>query len=726
MFARVLVVGDERLAEASLAWRVGRALERVGHAVCLVSGEAALARRIAAYGRGFRPTVCLVEKSCSSLAWAAVEALGVPLIEMGGNSGGAAHGTVCVQDPTYRAAGISLPIVDRSHDVALVQGIAQGRQDAVEALCSCGVDVVTFDPSWGRGWCDPALGVGAYTLRTTKLVVLFAGADAPSLAEASLRASEGAMLLVEDALAAQWGADAPTCLMTFSSEGLVDIVRHFLDDEDARRAVLVRQEAWLDGLPTLDDALDDALEHVHATSGDVLVLAHAARNVVVYGWFGEENFGDDLLLQVVADRVFARYPEAVIHVMAGNPDRVRDEYGFDAVRAGDYHLMRRMLVGADALVFCGGLVFDDPLQETAGDIETFMEPFINPTCQAGACLMAWLCGVPQLYLGAGIGPAAKPATRNSLRYIGLSGARLLLRDEDSARLALDAGVCPEQVEVYTDLVLSARGTVLEHAAPSLPAGLVDGGYVMVALRTWPLNPIGFERTLASELDRIVRETGLVVAFVPFDADDVHIHRVVASYMESGKVVEIAERPDVATMFAIVEHSATCVAMRLHCSILHHVLGKPAVGIDYNEKVGSHFREMGREDRLIPLDGIDGHLAAMVSETLSHPSEERCSVEAGLDRLVPRAEAVFKELFDTIDAHVKPPAEQEVYQPRGISLQAQELGRALERERRLSERVSELEGELAQARARVDDLERSTSYRLGHALVKVPHALFKRD
>ena len=56
----------------------------------------------------------------------------------------------------------------------------------------------------------------------------------------------------------------------------------------------------------------------------------------------------------------------------------------------------------------------------------------------------------------------------------------------------------------------------------------------------------------------------------------------------------------------------------------------------------------------------------------------------------------------------------------------EWAATLARERELAARADALEAELAAARQRIRDLEESTSYRLGNALVKVPRALLRRD
>lgn len=708
MFARVMVVGEARLAEASAEFRIIAALRHMGHAVRLC--HATDLDVIASCARGFQPTLCLILADGVPCSHDIAEKINAVVAEVGENGALSA-----MRDSRYADAITSDCFAGRTYQVAFCQELDAERIGLLSQLKG---DGVRFAP-------NPDSASFPYIFRNAEIAVLFDGEDAPSPFDIALRASEGCVVLVERSLLDRYAdGSLERSVLSFERQELASLITGMLGNGASMRAALAAQRSWIKSLPVIEDVLAGVLSRADGDAGNALSVDCPAKNIVVYGWLGMENFGDDLLLQVVADRVRERFPESVIQVIAGNAQRVEELCGFEAVVAGDYAGMRRLISQADALIFCGGLIFDDPMSTTAGEIELFMEPFINPACQAAACLMAWQHGVPAFYLGAGLGPVAKPATREALRYIGLAGARLLLRDQDSVDLALKSGVPSAQVGAYADLVLSAHDTVVERASDELPDGLLPDRYITVALRDWPLNPAGFEEALAAELDRISEQTGLAVAFVPFDPDDVHIHHRVAERMQAKTVVEIASRLAMPEMLSVVKHSAMAVAMRLHCSILHHVLGKPAIGLDYNEKVGSHFREMGRGAYLIPLDSVAGSLSTAALRASADPEVTRSQIEEGLASLTLKVEEAFQELFSAIDGHVPAPRETEVFYPRARSQVAVDLEASRAREQALSARVTQLQGELDAARARISDLEQSTSYRLGHALVKVPHALFR--
>ena len=47
---------------------------------------------------------------------------------------------------------------------------------------------------------------------------------------------------------------------------------------------------------------------------------------------------------------------------------------------------------------------------------------------------------------------------------------------------------------------------------------------------------------------------------------------------------IGQRPTVETILGYISRSSAMLSMRLHCSLLHMVLGRPAVGLNYNDKI----------------------------------------------------------------------------------------------------------------------------------------------
>lgn len=744
MYARVLFVGLEANGEASVLTRLRSALDQGGHATAILhpaDGGLVPHESARSFVRSFRPSLVLWD--LDSAPWNPNAAFADILRESGTNfacfsmsgreegAAGPEHRAIVrpFRDDRYLAALTSSPSEDgRCGNVLLPQASSPARAEFARTLTGRGARVKSWHPSWGDAYADPALSAGAFTARHCSVCTLFDGPDAPTVHEAVLRMHERCALVVEDSLAARWAAAGHAALAAAVSKAPANhLAKTCLDlafHEATRAQAIERQAAFLHSLPQAGEVVESLLDEIEKASGlSVRTQEKATKKIVLYGWFGEENFGDDLLLSVAAEHFQTRFPEAVILVIGGDAQRVRSSFGFEAASPDQRYLTRSFLKGACLIAFFGGLIFDDPTELTAGDIETFMNPWIDPAGQAAVCLTAWLYGVPQVYLCAGMGPLAKPAAQHAVRFVGLSGARFLLRDENSAKLAREAGVDPASIRVVTDLVMAAGGLIAKNERVPLPEAMPSEPYLTVSLRKWPLNPPDFERNIARALDQAVDETGLSVAFVPFDTEDVEIHETVFSLMKrKDRAVSLSGRPEPSQILSIVAHSQMAFAMRLHCSILHHVAGKPAIGLDYNDKIAAHFHSMRQDSALLPLTSDADRMARTVLDIAARRKNVSEDVIARTRELSDLANSAMNEAFQMVENHRPQPGEPLVFHPRGISKQEADINELHRQIDRLREENRELERAKNKAAKRAEALESSHSYRLGHALMRIPYRI----
>ncbi len=770
-YARVLLVGRALQGDADVLERLRAALQSRGHAVTLMGEADPEGAKAAAFVRTFRPTLVLwdaragapspgtlavlrAENALSVLVGSeGTDSLGldgaVPAFVRAGLQGADGEGgsqgpfplrLPAAPDVAYRAASTSDPDVVRA-GIVCTQARTPERErvlDGAGVLSGAFGPFSAFHPSWGGRAQDASCSALAYSARHASLAVLFDGPDAPSPLEAALRLSEGAVVVVEDSLADRWddrgladavarfsGADGLRALLSSASDGRTAQARRpegCVDGDGEDGSLACRQEAFLDARGPLEDALEGFLDECQSLSrkiGRIEVRPQRvpAKEILLYGWFGMRNFGDDLLLMTAVRRISRHWPESFAIAVGGNAEEVRAAFGLEAYTPDLRYEVRSALRRCSGVAFFGGLMFDDPMQETAGDIEMFMDPWIEPSGQAAMCLEAWMSGVPAVYLGAGAGPLSKPAARNSVRTIGLSGARFVLRDEHSAQLVRGCGVPEGQVCVKTDLVLGGESLFDGKGSARLPEGLSDDGYLVVSLRDWPLVPEGFEREVAACLDEACARFGLRAAFVPFDAADVAIHRRTAERMRAREAaVVLSERPSEDGILRLVSGSRAAVAMRLHCSILHHVLGKPALGLDYNDKIGAHFRSVGQEGMLLPLSADGALMAQALSKALSDYAGSCAAVKKGASDGVRLADEAFGEFFEAVEDSDGPVQEPLCFHPRGRSLARCELECA-QRGLAAAQAEAAAQRERAErAERELEEIRTSRSFRLGSAIV----------
>lgn len=632
----------------------------------------------------------------------------------------AAQDCVCVMQP--QSAGRVRQIDDLLQEIRLggLVALAEGWQDDLG--------------------CDRTGSSLSYWCRRAKYSVVFrpeVGEALPAAANMALRIQEGSLLLVEE------GVNLPQWLeavaISFASGELIDVVRSLEQDPLRYTAAHEAQQGALDDLPRADQMLESLFSYADSIAGGpVRSLGRPAVRVVLYGWFGAQNFGDDLLLELVHARVRERYPSAEVLVIGANPHQIRVQHGLEATEPHQKHRICEWLDDAVALIYCGGLMFDDPLGQTAGEAELAFDPWIDPAGQAAICSLARMYDVPTYFLGIGGGPMNTPAMQRYAKLMSAVGAHFLTRDQNTSDLLLAAGADPNQVGSYADLSFGAKRYVDRHVtfldSEEAWRWLQAQGrpYLVISLRSCHRNPPDLASRVAQALDGVCERRDMSVLYLPLDTDDVGIQRQAFDLMEhKERAYLIGQRPTVEMILSYISRSSATLSMRLHCSLLHMVLGRPAVGLNYNDKIEAQFTAIGQEGCLLSLDASAMDMSALLIDALGASesfADEVADVMAQQRALV---DAEFCELFAAIDKVVTKRSNSTITRPktycypRSVSLTEQELGCARSEVQRLQAQIASLERERDAAVCEVAAVRGSTSYRLGNIMIRPISALKRR-
>ncbi len=679
-YARVLFVAAAPDGAASYTYRLQEVFRAQRHALCVIDpheGESVSELVQVAFGQ-FDPSLVLWDEKTVPLDEGACEFLSEKDVlfavlrhPVGAEAQGRCDALITVgakprmgesdllltaaPDRSYQQAVLADASVKR-HGVVLPQPEGKERYDA-SVGGTCDLPLIDFRV-FGR---DPA-----FQARLASICVYFHGtntdaSESVGIEEICLRMAEGLIVCLEDSLAAELreqsftdvNADAMVTgsLATFSRATLSNLLADLTSSGEGSVATLMREreQKLLSSLVPLDEDVPVLLENLHRLAAErgkraVLCCEQPAVRPVLYGWYGADNFGDDLLMTFLASRFRRRFKNAEVKVIGARPEAIRRQFGFEAPDLHSKAEVHRALKGASVMTLSGGLLFDYPMATTAGDLEFLYDPWSNPACQAATSLLARVLDTPTVGIGLGVGPLENPAPQHMARLLGLSGALLMTRDEQSSQLLLKAGVPPTQVETFADLAFGAADFISTSAARSHYI-LPEQPYFVVALRDFYLNPADFENRIAHAVDGIVVQTGLTAVFLPFDKTDVAIHeRVRARMAQREKSIAIGERLPMDDLFAVMKGSSLGFAMRLHCSIIHHVLGKPAVGLNYNDKVQSHFENLGLAECLGELDESADTYVARAAACYENREELAQRIRPLCERNAQLVEEALEKLF----------------------------------------------------------------------------------
>jgi polysaccharide pyruvyl transferase WcaK-like protein len=253
-------------------------------------------------------------------------------------------------------------------------------------------------------------------------------------------------------------------------------------------------------------------------------------------------------------------------------------------------------------------------------------------------------GVPTVFLGHTLGPFPPgPARRLVRRVLSRSGA-VILREDESRRLALQLGVPEEVVHTAPDIAFAVepRNTSLVDEI-LVRNGLRNRSFAVFAVRRHPYGGERMSRRLVITLGRAARrlmDEGVVshVMVVAHTVgptaveDDRDISHELAEVI--GRAVPVVERdltpPELAALYG---HARVVVSVRLHGALLALAAGTPAFAISYfTAKTDGVMAGLGMSDHVASYDDLDeDHVVARVRQLVAPDARDFAEHAASTSR-----------------------------------------------------------------------------------------------
>ncbi|QNQ41344.1 polysaccharide pyruvyl transferase family protein [Brucella intermedia] len=163
--------------------------------------------------------------------------------------------------------------------------------------------------------------------------------------------------------------------------------------------------------------------------------------VILAGWYGATNIGDELLLDVIGG--WLRDFDCELVIVSLNPDHTRKTFSCEAVDFHNLGAIAQAMTDADLFVMGGGGIFQD---HHPFSIEALYDPVTPDIAQyARPFYMARQFGVKTAICAHGIGPITTKPAREIVADIFSKVDFVSVRDEKSAKLLKSLGVEREVV-----------------------------------------------------------------------------------------------------------------------------------------------------------------------------------------------------------------------------------------------------------------------------------------
>ena len=360
-----------------------------------------------------------------------------------------------------------------------------------------------------------------------------------------------------------------------------------------------------------------------------------AYQVVMCGYYGFANAGDEAILQAIHRDIDALGENIGITVLSNDPEDTRRRYGYEAVYR--FHLWKvlRTLRRCDLLLFGGGSLLQD---RTSTRSLVYYVTIIR---------LAERMGKKVMFYANGIGPVDRPANRRRVCRAAMGAQCLTLRDQNSAQELREMGVDRPDLFVTADPVFTLDGVPPEDAWEILRRAGVpkDRPFLAVSIRSWD----GMDRMirpLARSLDRLARQGYSVVFVVMQYPNDVAISRQVRDLMEQPAWL-LDQRCSPKELMGIIGLAELVISMRLHTLIFSARMGVPLVGLIYDPKVAYYLELLEMPSGGEVTDFQEEEFLRQVEGMLTHRAEYAAALqekEARLEQAAHENEHYLLELL----------------------------------------------------------------------------------
>ncbi|WP_416310809.1 polysaccharide pyruvyl transferase family protein [Pseudomonas sp. W03] len=321
--------------------------------------------------------------------------------------------------------------------------------------------------------------------------------------------------------------------------------------------------------------------------------------IVLCGWYGASNIGDELLLGAIVDWIKELGGQPTI--ISLNPAHTEQIYGVPAVDFHNLGEIGRALADSDLFLMGGGGIFQDhhPFNACAlyaplmSDIAQYARPFY----------MAQQFGLKTMILAHGVGPLRSQQARAIARDVFSKADVVTIRDEQSTELLRSIGVT-RPIVTAPDPGWHAANQVIHKLAPEVSASRHDSKKTLgLIIREWPKEE-GWSDKLVIAINAQLPENWRCV-WLAFQhsldeqraaSDRPYLEQLsdaLADHIED----QIVDCIEVEAMTAELARCDALVSMRLHGSILAIALGKPCVFLEYDDKMVKAHEMAGVPEKL---------------------------------------------------------------------------------------------------------------------------------
>lgn len=333
---------------------------------------------------------------------------------------------------------------------------------------------------------------------------------------------------------------------------------------------------------------------------------NSSKNLVVFGWYGAGNVGDELLLKAFVE--WAKQRGAAVTAISIDPEYTSLIHGIRSVDFNDLDAIATAMRDADLFALGGGGLLQTHHSLTISAMYDFAKPDVAIYCRMLA--LATQFELKTLFWAQGVGPLETSESRALVAHVAKSCDFISVRDEESRALLREIGVSKE-IECAPDPVWALDLAVSRAGLTRIPKR------VAVVVRPW--SSPSWRKNFLDGLLRTLGGSEYTLVWVPYQVREVagrsasdlsDIHGFIDGLGDAFRHEIISvDRPEDALRG--MSDCAGVIAMRLHAQILALRMRMPVMTIEYDRKMAltSVYAELDAGFRVDEFSTPDAWLAA---------------------------------------------------------------------------------------------------------------------
>ncbi len=327
-------------------------------------------------------------------------------------------------------------------------------------------------------------------------------------------------------------------------------------------------------------------------------------DIIISGYYGYDNIGDDSLLVSITDGIRQRLPDARITVLARKTKQISRICRVRTINRFNIPKIWREMCHAHLLISGGGSLLQDGTSKRSSLYYAYIMHF------------AKRLGLKVMLYANGLGPLNAKISREHAARALSDADYVSLRENASLKLARELGVTQE-IRVSADpafLLETSPDVWLEHI--KVREG-ISGKYFIMSVKdgnTFNGAKTGCDtlKVIADDIRALSHKYSLTPILIPmYPNQDTAISKRLCEAAGCGKVIDGLTAPE---LCALMKESEFVIGTRLHMLIFAAAMAVPMLGISYDPKINAFLEYVGQIERMLDIRYLnDGELFSAADE-----------------------------------------------------------------------------------------------------------------